>query len=136
MLINIFKLKPGNAFFVSQPSILHFLSHSIFFTSNYIIIKSMQCRCGNYSFCQTLTLETCEYEECKSSTNSLHHLFQIKDEGDYNVDEEMRECCEQLVYKKYSTCKAMSLEKADSSDTKNNNAAIDNEGNVAITCLC
>ena len=45
----------------------------------------------------------------------------------------MRECCEQLVYKKYSTCKAMSLEKADSSDTKNNNAAIDNEGNVAIT---
>ena len=55
----------------------------------------MSCGYGNRFFNQTLNFETCEHAECTSSTNSLHHLCQVKDKGDDNVDGEINKCYKQ-----------------------------------------
>ena len=93
----------------------------------------MSCSYGNYCFYQTLKFETCEHEEFASSTNSLHHPFQIKYEEENNTDEEIHKCCKECVDKKHNVRALMNIEEADSCDTNNKNAAIDNEGSTTIT---
>ena len=93
----------------------------------------MTCGCGNCCFDQTLKFETCEYVERASSTNSLHHIFQIKHEGDNNVDGEMHNNFKKCVDKKHDACAVMSLEEVESSDANNDDAEIANEVSTTIT---
>ena len=60
---------------MSQPSDLQFLSRLLFFMSNYIIINSMSCSCGNRCFYQAINYDIFQYEEYKSSTIQFVTFF-------------------------------------------------------------
>ena len=92
----------------------------------------MSCSYRNRCLNQALNFETFEHAECSRSTNSLHHLCQIKYEGDNAVYGGKHKHREQCDVKKHNTYVEMILEDADSSHTNDDDASISNEGNITI----